>query len=307
MINQFKGCILGLALGDALCASHEGGVLERLLWKVLGTTKTGHMRFTDDTQMTIDVAENLINYDAVNQQVLAQAFANNYRWHRGYGPSAGRLLKKIQRGGDWQLLNKAQFKGGSFGNGAAMRVAPIALYFHHDEQQLIKSVEQSAVITHAHQLAISGAQNIALTIAGVLNNYDRQSIIEKLISLNDSVYRKKLQTAQQWLNGDKVITAANIAATLGNGITAIESTVTAIYVAFSHLQKNYDDMIALIQNIKGDTDTIAAMAGAIWGAKNGYDAINHPAINRLESRHALINLAKKLCHQYKKGIKCNFQ
>lgn len=294
---------MGLALGDALCAPYEGGVLERLLWKVLGKTKSGHMRFTDDTQMTIDVAKNLLSHDSINQQALAKAFASNYRWDRGYGPGAAKLLKKIQKGGDWQQLNTAQFKEGSFGNGAAMRVAPIALCYHHDEQQLLKAVEQSAVITHAHELAIKGAKNIALAIAGLLNDHDQKYIIDQLIDHNDSVYWNKLKTAQQWLNSDKSITNSKIADTLGNGIAAIESTVTAIYVAFSHLQKTYVEMISCIQQIKGDTDTIAAMAGAIWGAKNGYDVINHPLMNKLESHQVLINHAKQLYELYDQHIK----
>jgi ADP-ribosylglycohydrolase len=49
-----------LALGDALGAAHEGGLLERLLWRVIGTTREGRIRWTDDTQMSLDVAESLI-------------------------------------------------------------------------------------------------------------------------------------------------------------------------------------------------------------------------------------------------------
>lgn len=52
--DQFAGCLLGLALGDALGAPFEGGLLERLAWRFLGRTAAGHARWTDDTQMTKD-------------------------------------------------------------------------------------------------------------------------------------------------------------------------------------------------------------------------------------------------------------
>ncbi len=42
--DKFKGCLLGLALGDALCAPFEGGVIERFLWSLIGKTKAGELR-----------------------------------------------------------------------------------------------------------------------------------------------------------------------------------------------------------------------------------------------------------------------
>ncbi len=51
-LDQFQGCLLGLSLGDALGARYEEGILERLLWRVIGKTSQGEMRWVDDTQMT---------------------------------------------------------------------------------------------------------------------------------------------------------------------------------------------------------------------------------------------------------------
>ncbi len=52
--EKFEGCLLGLALGDALGARFEGGIAERALWWFIGTTREGHMRWTDDTQMSLE-------------------------------------------------------------------------------------------------------------------------------------------------------------------------------------------------------------------------------------------------------------
>jgi len=105
--DRFEGCLLGLALGDALGAPHEGGLLERCVWRLIGKTRQGEMRWTDDTQMSLDLAESLIAGGAVDPDDLARRFAGSYRWSRGYGPGAARILKRIGRGADWRALPAA--------------------------------------------------------------------------------------------------------------------------------------------------------------------------------------------------------
>ena len=293
-INNYRGCLIGLALGDALCAPYEGGILERMLWKFFSKTKNNEIRYTDDTQMSIDLASSITAYKGINQDALAEKFANSYKWSRGYGPSAAKILKKMRRGENWRNLNKSQFKDGSFGNGAAMRIAPVALYYHQDRQQLLLAVEQSSIITHAHEYAIIGAKNIAITISLVINQLPNDMILDDLIKNNKSQYREKLLTAKKWLTSGKIADPEDVVITLGNGIQAINSTVTAIYIALTFMHLSYTDMIKFICKCKGDTDTIAAMAGAIWGARNGIKAINHPLLNRLESKQEIITLADSL-------------
>ena len=68
--NKYIGCFLGLAIGDAFGAPFEGGFIERLLWKVIGKTKDGKQRYTDDTQMSIDLANSFIKNNDINQEHL---------------------------------------------------------------------------------------------------------------------------------------------------------------------------------------------------------------------------------------------
>ena len=294
ILNQFQGCLIGLALGDAMCAPFEGGVIERKLWKVIGTTKNNKIRYTDDTQMTMDVASSLIQHQGINQDALAKKFAESYQWSRGYGPTAAKLLKGIKRGKDWRKLNKKYFKDGSFGNGAAMRVAPVALvYSKKSTKQLFVNVKKTAVITHAHPDAIIGAYNIAFAIAAMLNG-KQQSFLEQLIAINHERYQYKLELARDWLQSDDAISKKDIVYYLGNGIQAMESTVTAIYIAMRFLQSDYSEMIAFIQKLGGDSDTIAAMSGAIWGAKNGLHAIKQEDVIHLEAKDKILSLAEQL-------------
>lgn len=90
-VSRSVGCLVGLALGDAACAPFEGGVVERALWRLIGRTRDGKQRYTDDTQMSLDLAETLISGQGnLDQQALADAFASGYRWSRGYGPGAAK-------------------------------------------------------------------------------------------------------------------------------------------------------------------------------------------------------------------------
>src|SRR5688572_396147 len=128
-VDQFQGCLLGLALGDALGAPLEGGILERLLWRAIGVSRKGEMRWTDDTQMSVDLVESFLAQGRVNPDDLARRFAKSYRWSRGYGPGAAKVLKRIARGTDWRKANRSVYRDGSYGNGAAMR-APILGLIH---------------------------------------------------------------------------------------------------------------------------------------------------------------------------------
>lgn len=71
--DRFSGCLLGLALGDALGAPYEGNPIERAVWNWLGKTKQGKRRWTDDTQMSLDLAESLLAEGGLNPDRLVDA------------------------------------------------------------------------------------------------------------------------------------------------------------------------------------------------------------------------------------------
>src|SRR5262245_26195648 len=125
--DQLTGCLLGLALGDTLGAPFEGGVLERFVWRLMGKTSSGLMRWTDDTQMSLDLAESLIERGTLDPDDVATRFAKSYRWSRGYGPGAAKILKMIRKGKPWKEASVAVYPSGSFGNGGAMRAPVIGL------------------------------------------------------------------------------------------------------------------------------------------------------------------------------------
>lgn len=113
--DRIFGSLLGLALGDAFGAPYEGGILERAIWALVGT-QDGKRRLRDDTQMTIDVIESLVECGRIDQNDLARRFAQSYRWSRGYRPRAARVLKRIRRGQSWESARRntdASRRGGA--------------------------------------------------------------------------------------------------------------------------------------------------------------------------------------------------
>lgn len=202
---RFEGCLLGLAIGDAL-----GGVLEAqgaesirdrfATVEQLIDYPQDEIWYTDDTQMTIGVAETLIAHGEILEEPLSRAFAANYVPSRGYGWGARAVLEAIIAGRDHQQVAERHFPGGSYGNGAAMRVAPVGLVFRGDRERLWEQARLSALPTHRHPLGIEGAQLLALAIALASHSdpshFDRTHFLAELLSSCESVeYRAKIHAA----------------------------------------------------------------------------------------------------------------
>lgn len=293
--NKYSGCFLGLAMGDAYGAQFEGGLIERLLWKIIGKTADGKFRYTDDTQMSIDLANSFLQNNEINQQHLAVTFANSYRWSRGYGPSAAWLLKKIKNGANWQNINRVKFKDGSFGNGAAMRAPVIAMCIPDNEKKLNENVVKCAEITHAHPLAIEGAKLIAFVTHAALNDWSTEAILKFLpIWCNSDEFKTKVTFCIKAILMSNSVKTNEIKNKLGNGIAASQSCVTAIYFALKYRSQNHESMYTQIYKLGGDTDTIGAMSGAIWGAFNGYNSLDKNKVKKIENSEKILRISEQL-------------
>lgn len=294
-LNKYYGCFLGLAIGDAYGAPFEGGPLERLLWKVIGKTKDGKARYTDDTQMSIDLAVSFIQNKKIVQEHLAVTFAKSYQWSRGYGPSAASVLKKIKKGAKWQDVNRDKFKDGSFGNGAAMRAPILAMCFPEDKERLNEGVVMCSEVTHAHPLAIEGAKLIAFVTYAALHDWDTEEILNALPAWCESnEYRNKVAFCVDSVQALGIVPDGVLRSALGNGVAASKSCVTAIYFALIYRNESLDNMLERVCKLGGDADTIGAMACAIWGAFNGCDAIDESKIQSIESSTKIIELSEQL-------------
>jgi poly(ADP-ribose) glycohydrolase ARH3 len=152
--------------------------------EIVANPKFDVLTYTDDTQMAIGVAECLLDSDSIDADRLARRFGANYEAGRGYGPGLRRILDAMVDGKEWKPLVESLFPGGSFGNGAAMRVAPIGLAFHHDAQRLRAQAIESARVTHLHPLGIDAAAIVATGIGHLLRHaaFDGGAFYSELIN-----------------------------------------------------------------------------------------------------------------------------
>jgi poly(ADP-ribose) glycohydrolase ARH3 len=290
--DRFAGCLLGLALGDALGAPHEGGVLERCIWRLIGRTLDGRRRWTDDTQMSLDLAESLLDKNGLSQDDLARRFAQSHAWSRGYGPSTARLLRRIRRGEPWAEASRAIHPEGSWGNGAAMRAPVVALFFANEPERLVDAARAAAEVTHAHLLGIEGALLIAVATHALLHDRSAAQVlaaVSRHCQRAESIDRLRMATA--WLAEGTAPGPREVADRLGNGMTAATSCVSALYIGLRHLEAGFDAMMRFTIACGGDVDTLASMAGALWGAHNG--AARLPAV-ALEARERIEQVAARL-------------
>ncbi len=299
MRKKFLGSLLGVAIGDAIGASREGHQMvdER---KIELIAKVSHpLHYTDDTHMTIGVAESLVERHSFDGAHMAGRFVNNYLqepW-RGYGPGPPRVLRRIASGEMWNKAATHIYPGGSFGNGSAMRVAPIGLFFRNRHTDLKEAAHQSSLITHYHPLAMEGAALQALAVALAVTRspsspLDRASFVSSLLGFTTGgVYYDKISkfTSLLELPEDR----QTVVHQLGTGIEVFNSVPTAIFAFLSHPQ-DFASTIIYAGSLGGDTDTIASMAGAISGAYLGVEAIPAEWQLQLENRDYILNLADSL-------------
>src|SRR6185503_8046412 len=127
--------------------------------------------WTDDTHMALSIVEILGTHERINQDELAAAFVRRYKQDpaRGYAGGAHRLLAALAAGKNWREIAPKLFGNGSYGNGAAMRAAPIGAFFHDNPERAAQEAELSAEVTHAHIEGRAGAIAVAAAASFATN------------------------------------------------------------------------------------------------------------------------------------------
>lgn len=297
MIDRYRAVLVGTAVGDALGAPVEGRRSTRNYVASLDR-ETPELRFTDDTAMTIGVAESLVEVGAFDGHHMAHTLARHYTeepW-RGYGAGPPEVFGNMERGVPWNEAAASLFGGtGSFGNGAAMRVAPVALFAHPDTHTVASLARETSLISHTHPEGIDGAVSQAVAVDRILARdtdeaiEPRRLVMEIQPYLMTAILRDKLSYLAASI-GQR--SPDELAQVLGSGISAHTSVPTALACFLTH-PDSFSDAVRTAISLGGDTDTIAAMTGALSGAHLGLDAIPS-AWRNVEGHATLIALADKL-------------
>eukprot|EP00794_Sanderia_malayensis_P005395 gene5395-6069_t len=186
MKDKYEGCLVGSLIGDCLGAPFEavshscidrtkvedmiGFESEKLRQK-----KENYYEFTDDTAMMRSICRSLIENNGFHASDLASNFLEEFlrEDYRGYGAGMFTIFEQWKSHGtaeDPFLAAREQFGGsGSYGNGAAMRVAPVAL-FVKSEEDVTELAKNTALLTHSNKHGYNGAILQALSVYKALNS-----------------------------------------------------------------------------------------------------------------------------------------
>ncbi|MFF9159898.1 ADP-ribosylglycohydrolase family protein [Streptomyces longwoodensis] len=266
-LERALASLRGLAVGDALGSQFFVPVNVPLLKR--RELPSGPWQWTDDTEMACSVVAVLAGHGRIDQDALARSFAERHDFDRGYGPAVNRLLRLVREGGDWRELSAALFNGqGSWGNGAAMRIAPLGAWYADDPEQATHQAEISAYPTHQHREAVVGAMAVAAAAALAAapgGPPTPESLLDGVIALVPrSAVGAGLRRARDMLDyGD----AATVAAVLGCGrrTTAHDTVPFAVWSAARSLG-GYEEAFWTTAQVGGDVDTTCAIVGGIVSA-----------------------------------------
>jgi ADP-ribosylglycohydrolase len=188
-------------------------------------------RFTDDTVMTIATASAILN--EVPYQDVYRALGQRYP-NAGYG------------GSFFQWLHApTPHPYNSWGNGSAMRVAPVGLAFE-TEQAVLREAEKSAAVTHDHAEGVKGAQATALAVFRARTGASKEEIREELSERFDYDLARSVDEIRPEYEFD----------------VSCQGSVPESIIAFLE-SRNLEDAIRLAISLGGDADTMAAIAGGI--------------------------------------------
>jgi poly(ADP-ribose) glycohydrolase ARH3 len=296
--SKFIGALVGTGVGDSLGAFFEGRLAVKPEEIEAAAESATVLTYTDDTHMMLGAAESLVRTQGFDGDDMARTFARNYELEpfRGYGPGPPHIFRLIRAGVTWDEAAHRLYRGGSYGNGSAMRIAPVGVLYHDNPERLKEVAYKSSQITHVHPLGKEGAALQAFAVALATNlepqkDFNRYDFLAKLSDfVQDEVYKEKLGMIEELLvKSDR----SKIVAELGNGIEAFNSVPTAIY-SFLSWPQSFAQAVLNAISLGGDTDTIGAMTGAISGAYLGVGAIPVKWRGKLENAQYLEELGEEL-------------
>jgi poly(ADP-ribose) glycohydrolase ARH3 len=276
--DRAAGALFGTFVGDALGMPFEG------LWHTvipeeveMVDARRGRGTYTDDTQMMIALAESLIARGRVDAEHLARAFLAGYESDRGYGTGTRRVFELWCSGVPVGVAAARVFGGrGSRGNGAAMRIAPVAVCFRDDPERLCLEAAASARVTHANPVGVDGAVVQATAIGAALRGDDILAVA--LAAATTADLRRALEEVEALLGVAR--TPGEVQGRLGSSSDVGESVAAALYSALAH--DRFEAAARFGVRLGGDTDTVAAMTGAVVGARDGFRAIPTRWVEALE-------------------------
>jgi ADP-ribosylglycohydrolase len=221
--------------------------------------------WTDDTHMALSIVEVLLTHGTINQNELVRHFASRFGqepW-RGYASGAQHLLTLYAQGADWRKEAPRLFRGGSYGNGGAMRAAPIGAYFTSDPERAAVEARRSAAVTHAHPEGQAGAMAVAAAAAIVSSPIQPSgtALLREVLSYVPASRTREGIIEATRIDPDEHQRAIAVLGT-GNKVAAFDTVPYCLWVVAYHAPDFETALWTTVAGL-GDRDTTCAIVGGI--------------------------------------------
>ena len=282
--DRALGCILGGALGDAWGGPWEG----RFGPQQFAIPARSYV--SDDTQLTLATCESIVVHRCVDPERLGAQFAKYFLEGRipGIGRSTLKAVRDLANGVHWALAGST----GEYaaGNGAAMRIAPLAFLLNPSSGTDRTVIRDVCRITHRHDEAYLGALAVVVAIRSVLaGSWSRQHSFLHIVSesIPDSVVRDRVKALIE-----SSLPPAEAAARFGSGGYVVDTVPLALLCAQSIADDPLPTVLARTIGIGGDTDTIASITGQIAGTVVGAEGVAADLLDAVENSGELLRIAQ---------------
>jgi ADP-ribosyl-[dinitrogen reductase] hydrolase len=324
--ERFLGCLLGGAAGDAFGYCVEFLQLPEIQY-TFGPEgikepvyQEGKLIVSDDTQMTLFTLEGVLNglkEPSPPMQTLVESIRLSYLdWLGTQGKSYSAAptrkdgwlahcaelnvprapgttcVSSLMHGGHGTIENPLN---DSKGCGGAMRAAPAGLFRRFEPTQAFELGARSAAITHGHPSGYLSAGTVAAIVRCLMDGMDIHAATEESLQIlkgwddhEETLHAvaKALDTAQFASKDHPTAIDA-----MGAGWVGEEALAIAVYAVLT--ARSYVEAVRIASNHDGDSDSIASIAGQIWGAWKGIEGIPHEWISRLDVLVPLLYLVRR--------------
>ena len=283
--DRVFACILGGAIGDGWGRPFEGRPRPAQL------NIPDKLFVSDDTQMTLATCEAVVETGNVDPERIAARFVAWFRARKisGMGSSTLKALRDLDFGAHWALSGAKGERAA--GNGAAMRVAPLAFVLDPGNQDDRRTLRDVCRITHHHDEAYVGGLAVVAAIRLACNaEYDFAHLLADVgQQLPDSQVRDRIE---QLTSLPAEVTPAQVADRFGSSGFVVESVPLAIFAASEIRRKPFIRVVGDAILAEGDTDTIASMAGQIAGAAVGAAGLPGELLTKLAEAKEITDIAQ---------------
>ncbi len=349
-IDRVRGCLLGLAIGDALGAPLEGLTTQQIkthygrvknyvdgvqAWKRKPYRWRLRGLYSDDTQQALALCDVLIDHRRIEPQRLAELYlalatpkGSFVGAHRGIGRTFRQVLIDLESGVPPRRSGQK-----TAGIGAAMRIAPVPLYFDDDRDAMFESAMAASIMTHRDVRSLSGALLVAHAVRRLVAGEPRDPSL--LLWVAADVARDEERIAEEY--GDVVISYDRHARALSRASAHVESILdlsreralsalveeanrhgaqpacerptmgfppacipTCLYLLLT--TDSFEEALTEVINLGGDTDTAGAILGALAGANYGIGQIPRRWLDGLQNRAGIDARASALAQRSAHGL-----